>query len=266
MLRYVAMDCNPMNPSRYEPIQSRAHRTRRRVLEAAQKVFIRRGYDAARVEEITRTGQVGYGTFYKYFRDKQDVLEALMGDVYLELSNGKFPERLDPTCLGDQIRDGIHNYLLAFHKHRKILLAVQPACLASLAICKTRMELREKNVLWMTGELKRIGLHEGRVPVNLEILSRAMVQVLESTALDWISHHRHFAIEEVSGTLCEIWLRALTHDRLEDAVARGTKLPVASTVANTARVEPLGLPAEGVLITKNDQEHVYDHGAETHSE
>ncbi len=256
-----------MHPSRYEPIQSRAHRTRRQVLEAARKVFIRRGYDAARVEEITRTGQVGYGTFYKYFRDKQDVLEALMGEIYLELSDSKFPERLDPSCLADQIRNCIQSYLSVFHKHRKILLAVQPACLASLAICKTRMELREKNVSWMTGELIRIGLHERRVPVNLEILSRALVQMLESTALDWITHHRHFAMEEVSGTLCEIWLRALATDLLvEEAVPGGTNLPAASTITNAPGIEPLGLAAERVLITKDDEEYVYDHGAQTHSE
>ncbi len=45
--------------SRHEPVQDRGHRTRRKVLLAARKILVRRGLQAARVEEITNLARVG---------------------------------------------------------------------------------------------------------------------------------------------------------------------------------------------------------------
>lgn len=47
---------------------------RRQILAAALRVFARRGYDAATIEEIARTAQVAEGTIYNYFRSKEDLL------------------------------------------------------------------------------------------------------------------------------------------------------------------------------------------------
>src|SRR5437867_4414544 len=86
LLRYAAMRMNRVRHSRHEPIQDRGRRTRQKVLYAARKILVRRGYEQARVEEITRLARVGYGTFYKYFHNKQDVLEAVMEEVYAQLT------------------------------------------------------------------------------------------------------------------------------------------------------------------------------------
>jgi AcrR family transcriptional regulator len=72
------MESSRMRRRRHEPTQGRGYRTRQKVLNAARNVPVPRGYQATRVEEITKLAQVGYGTFYKYFSSKQDVLEAVM--------------------------------------------------------------------------------------------------------------------------------------------------------------------------------------------
>ncbi|OGO46292.1 MAG: hypothetical protein A2W34_02450 [Chloroflexi bacterium RBG_16_64_32] len=52
------------------------NRRRSQIISAARKVFSRKGYDAATVEEIAETAGVSKGLIYHYFRSKEDVLVA----------------------------------------------------------------------------------------------------------------------------------------------------------------------------------------------
>lgn len=50
------------------------------ILSAARDVFARIGYDAASVRDIIRETSLASGTFYNYFRSKEEVFEALTDD------------------------------------------------------------------------------------------------------------------------------------------------------------------------------------------
>ena len=50
------------------------------ILAAARQVFARIGYDAASVRDIIRETSLASGTFYNYFRSKEDIFEALTDD------------------------------------------------------------------------------------------------------------------------------------------------------------------------------------------
>ncbi len=57
---------------------ARGERTRARLLDAARAAFVDVGWARARVEDVCRTAGVGHGTFYGYYANKADVLEALV--------------------------------------------------------------------------------------------------------------------------------------------------------------------------------------------
>lgn len=50
------------------------------ILAAARRVFAELGYDAATVRDIIRGTDLASGTFYNYFRSKEEVFEALADD------------------------------------------------------------------------------------------------------------------------------------------------------------------------------------------
>ena len=54
---------------------------RAQLLDAAKRVFARRGYPAANIADICQEARVARGTLYQYFRNKRDVLIALLDDV-----------------------------------------------------------------------------------------------------------------------------------------------------------------------------------------
>jgi AcrR family transcriptional regulator len=54
---------------------------RRIILDAARRVFAEMGYGAAKVRDIIRATPLAAGTFYNYFRSKEEVLEALCAEA-----------------------------------------------------------------------------------------------------------------------------------------------------------------------------------------
>jgi len=63
------------------PLSSRGVRTRRRLLEAAEKVFSELGYHDASIVKITEAAGVGQGTFYLYFASKKGIFDELLLDL-----------------------------------------------------------------------------------------------------------------------------------------------------------------------------------------
>lgn len=65
--------------------QKRAQRTRRRLLAAALTLFSERGMDAATIEDITEQADLGKGTFYRHFTNKEELAETLLDSILGQL-------------------------------------------------------------------------------------------------------------------------------------------------------------------------------------
>lgn len=80
--------------------QLAALETKRRLLEAAKKIVCEKGLVNTSIEEITKASGVSNGTFYTYFKRKEDVVFALSREMYQEIYDkaqaydGPFMERL----------------------------------------------------------------------------------------------------------------------------------------------------------------------------
>jgi AcrR family transcriptional regulator len=62
-------------------LSTRGARTRRRLLEAAERVFAELGYHEASIVKLTEAAGVGQGTFYLYFASKKEVFDELVLDL-----------------------------------------------------------------------------------------------------------------------------------------------------------------------------------------
>lgn len=63
------------------PKTERGRRTLRRLLDAAGEEFGARGYHETAISHITQRAGVGLGTFYVYFKSKEEVFRALVADM-----------------------------------------------------------------------------------------------------------------------------------------------------------------------------------------
>ncbi|MDK3073373.1 TetR/AcrR family transcriptional regulator [Sedimentitalea sp. JM2-8] len=62
-----------------KPVQQRTLRTRAKLLDVAETLVREAGYEALRVEEVVARAGVAKGTFFAHFRDKDALMEILIG-------------------------------------------------------------------------------------------------------------------------------------------------------------------------------------------
>lgn len=89
-------------PAQERELRAQGRKTMRKLLDAGMVVFERRGYHAARVDDIVKVAKTSHGTFYLYFSNKEDLFRALLADVARELTAlaESLPERIAPGAEG----------------------------------------------------------------------------------------------------------------------------------------------------------------------
>ena len=89
-------------PAQERELRAQGRKTMRKLLDAGMLVFERRGYHAARVDDIVKVAKTSHGTFYLYFSNKEDLFRALLADVARELTElaESLPDRIAPGAEG----------------------------------------------------------------------------------------------------------------------------------------------------------------------
>jgi TetR/AcrR family fatty acid metabolism transcriptional regulator len=77
----MAKKAGPRKAANQKPVtesaEARARDKERHILEAAVRVFARKGFHAARVSDIAREAGVAYGLVYHYFTNKDEILSSI---------------------------------------------------------------------------------------------------------------------------------------------------------------------------------------------
>src|ERR1700729_1630329 len=91
-----------------------ANDKRERILTAAERVFARFGFFAARVSEIAKDAGVADGTIYLYFKSKDDLLISLF-ESRMKQVNTALREAIADRAPIEQLRAFVHTYLQLVH-------------------------------------------------------------------------------------------------------------------------------------------------------
>ncbi len=147
--------------------------TREKLLSAAEKVFGRHGYDAARVADIVKQAGISHGLFYRHYSDKAaimlDVHERLNSD--LRLMSARSGEDQNATTL-EKLE---HRNIAFFHEYRdnrKLLRVAREAAAAN------------KNAAFRSMWLQMRGRFIDRTHYWLDrLIAKGRIQPVEDTAM-----------------------------------------------------------------------------------
>ncbi|HEV8717393.1 MAG TPA: TetR/AcrR family transcriptional regulator, partial [Candidatus Binatia bacterium] len=108
-------------PPRLSRRERRKIATREALLKAAQEVIAVKGVYLAVIEEITERADVAKGSFYQYFRDRDDLLHVLLTRRLEELR--VLIESAPPSgTVTERVRTLIHHHVEYFLRHEDFLL------------------------------------------------------------------------------------------------------------------------------------------------
>ncbi len=99
----------PPAPGRRPPAEALAQRRRREIIEAAYCVFSEKGYSAAGIADIAERLGMGHGTFYRYFKNKRDILEQVVDYGVERIVDVLKREAATPATTLDQFREQLRH-------------------------------------------------------------------------------------------------------------------------------------------------------------
>jgi TetR/AcrR family transcriptional regulator, repressor of fatR-cypB operon len=143
---------------------------RRRILDAALRVFAERGYHGTAVPEVATAARVGTGTLYRYFATK----EALVNEVYRDAKarlRAALIDGLDLRAVGERWFHAAWGRLIAFAR-------AEPAAFQFLEMQdhapyldkqSREVELSVLAPLWLAGKRLRGAARKDALPVDVLI-------------------------------------------------------------------------------------------------
>ena len=128
-------------------------------MEAAIEIIGAQGIAAARVSDIARRAGCGYGTFYKYFRSKVDLVRKATLEVYAEMTGYVLPPRTPASEAGSTAQERIR---LVFTRYADVLVRLRPI-----------LEVLDR-AAGVDPEL--LSLHDALQHEGVEVLARRVIQ------------------------------------------------------------------------------------------
>lgn len=110
-----------LNNARAERKKRRAEDNRVFILEAAEKVFIQRGYTRSSVDEIAKEAQFSKATIYRYFKSKSEIFIEVIKNSFEELLSELEEIRLKDSTAEEKIKELISVVLIYFHRKKNTI-------------------------------------------------------------------------------------------------------------------------------------------------
>lgn len=179
--------------------QQGAQRTRQKLLEAGKALISARGLSGVSVEDITEACGVAKGTFYTYFKSKEEIVSALSADMFGEVLE-------EAKSFPGSFLQKLAHYMVSFSgwierggapmAQEWVRSVTDPARTED---AKLRSDLKDMEELLSFGV--RQGMLRGEAPVPA--LARALVEVLYGQLLCWCMQGGGFSLRERTAAFCE---------------------------------------------------------------
>ena len=192
--------------------QQQAAATQEQLLAAARDVFGERGYQAATVGAITARANTAHGTFYLYFRNKQDAYAAVMASVTDELY--REAELRSPALdARSALEASIRGFLEVFVEHRRLWRSLLEASFTNPDIEAVWLSLRERFVDRIEHDL-RVLVDAGLVrELDAPIVANALGGMVEWAATTQFvlgsGPAAGRSVEDTASALADLWWSAL---------------------------------------------------------
>lgn len=213
--------------------------TRARLLQAAEAVFGKRGYGDATIEEIAERAQVSRGTFYLYFKDKDEVFANLVSRVLVDLFALSSAE-YERGSLRLRVETSTRRYLKTFEKHRQVLRCMFAVTSFKPDIAKLHNELRSQFIQRIQRHLERNISRKLVPPMDTHVASYALSLMIESFAYSWLvagfePWPKPLDFETVVKELTNLSCRAAYRDGVGDTVPSHSRTRAAQDVLYDVR-------------------------------
>lgn len=191
------------------------------ILDAAIQVFSKQGYSKTSVSEIIEEAKVARGTFYLYFKSKDELFDALLDHLMVTVSRNiaaighSLNSTEDPVA---HIRRQASDLIITITSNRLLLkiLFLDAQNIDSSFILKLQTYFDQLSQI-IKHQLDR-QMHEGFLRTfQTEVASRCILGSIKETILHWLTHD-NMEIESTIQSLIDYLIYGLVTSTSESSI------------------------------------------------
>jgi len=198
-----------------------------RIIEHATKLFLRKGYHGTSIDDITRAAKLTKGSFYWYFKSKEDMLRTIL----LSFEHDFLDELIVSidgieTGTRDKLAKFIR-FLPAFAYYNPELCVVFTTLSGELVGARHKIEVEIRRIYkkyqdFLAG-LMELGMKDGMVREDLDpqLLASVIIALHNGILFQWFMNKGKIDEQAYVGMFNKVFLGGIESSRLSGISAQG---------------------------------------------
>ena len=199
------------------PTTPKGRQTRDQLLLVGRRVFARDGFVNMRMSDVANEADISLGGLYRYFENKEDLFEKVIGDIHDELYVASQPREHhfaeDPYAA---LLEANRGYLRHYYDHRDVMRALIEAAAVDSRFRDVWWRMRMRHTERFLASLARERGKETLCEPANRLAADAMACMVEQAAYVWYAqdalHELNVPIDEAAVVLTDAWHRLFFAD------------------------------------------------------
>jgi TetR/AcrR family fatty acid metabolism transcriptional regulator len=189
--------------------RKRTPEKRGRILDAAVKVFARKGYFAARVADIAGEAGVADGTIYLYFQSKEDILVSLFDEIMAEHIEKGREELATVEGAGARLQVIAEHHLRLLGGNRDLAVVFQVEFRQSTKFMERFTAGWLHDYLAVISEVIEQGQQDGtfRPELSRKLATKAFFGALDEMVTSWVLSSKDYDLVSQAAPVVDLFLR-----------------------------------------------------------
>lgn len=172
---------------------------KRLIIEAATKSFSIFGYKATTMDQVAKLANVGKGTIYTFFQNKEELFDEIITDLITSMKQVA-TEAMDPSL---SFKENVHHSLygmLEFRlKHQLTIMLFQEDRDIGTPVVQEVMSRMESEILSFIEEKVSTAIKNEQIkPCDPELTAFIVVKLYVALIFDWEKKHHPLSKKEIA--------------------------------------------------------------------
>ncbi|GAB2848485.1 TetR/AcrR family transcriptional regulator [Actinocorallia aurea] len=202
------------------PPTPKGRRTEAAFLDAARRVFAEKGYFNAKISDIAQAAGKSSGSFYNYYENKEELLQALLDQFSTEVLVQSLKAQSDDPEEG--IRAAVRVYWNTYREYLAEMIGMFQMSMTDESFAARWREVRSAGVRAVLAGIRaaeQSGYRHGPRP---DLVASAIAAMIDSYCWTWLASGGEPGIpsptdEEAIEAIATVWYRTVFFDRAPQA-------------------------------------------------
>ena len=187
----------------------------KRIIQAATKIFAKKGFFQAKVSDIAKEAQVADGTIYLYFENKDDILISLFEEQMNRVLEDMKTQLSKENDAIKKIEKFAYNHLKLMELNKNMAEIIQVELRQSTKFMKEYKNEKFHQYLNLIGDIIEEGQQKGIFKEDIipGLAKRAFFGALDEMSRFWVlSRRKKYDIETAAKQLSDYFLTGLINN------------------------------------------------------